>query len=59
MADGLSAAAVHHYAVPLLDLVGDRDRLLDWARAKGEDGIEQYWGAKNARSLDGLPGLGA
>ena len=47
------------YAVPLLDLVGDRDRLLDWARAKGEDGIEQYWGAKNARSLDGLPGLGA
>ena len=27
------------YAVPLMDLVGDRERLLDWARAKGDDGL--------------------
>jgi pyridoxamine 5'-phosphate oxidase-like protein len=31
------------YAVPLMDLVGDRDRLLDWAT--------------KAESIDGLPGL--
>jgi hypothetical protein len=45
------------YAVPLMDLVGDRDRLLEWSRAKGEDGIVQYRASKNAESIDGLPGL--
>ena len=47
------------YAVPLMDLVDDRDRLLDWAQGKGEEGIEAYWGTKNAESIDGLPGIGA
>jgi hypothetical protein len=47
------------YAVPLMDLVGDRERLLDWARAKGEDGLENYWKSKNAVSIDGIPGLTA
>ena len=47
------------YAVPLMDLVADRDRLIDWAKKKGDDGIEEYWGAKNAQSIDGLPGLPA
>lgn len=47
------------YAVPLMDLVSDRDRLLDWARAKGDDGLEDYRAAKNARSIDDLPGLSA
>jgi hypothetical protein len=45
------------YGVPLMDLVGDRDRLLEWATAKGDE-IPAYWSAKNARSVDGLPGLG-
>ncbi|GIU88803.1 MAG: hypothetical protein KatS3mg009_3318 [Acidimicrobiia bacterium] len=27
--------------VPLMDFVGHRDRLLDWARAKGEDGLRR------------------
>ena len=45
------------FAVPLMDLVGDRDRLLDWAVAKGEDGIVKYWASKNAESIDGMPGL--
>ena len=45
------------YAVPLMDLVSDRDRLLDWAHAKGDDGIVEYRASKNAVSIDGLPGL--
>jgi hypothetical protein len=47
------------YAVPLMDYVTDRERLLDWATAKGDDGIEQYWHTKNTASIDGLPGLRA
>jgi hypothetical protein len=45
------------YAVPLMDLVGDRDRLIEWAEKKGHDGLTDYWASKNAASLDGLPGL--
>jgi hypothetical protein len=45
------------YAVPLMDLVGDRDRLREWAQQKGDDGIRAYWGSRNAASIDGLPGL--
>ena len=44
------------YAVPLMDLVGDRDRLLDWATKKG-DALPDYWDSKNKESIDGLPGL--
>ena len=40
--------------VPLMDYVGQRDRLLDWARDKGEDGIRQYQKEKNSHSIDGL-----
>jgi hypothetical protein len=47
------------YAVPLMDLVGDRDRLLDWARAKGDEGLVEYRASKNARSIDGIAGLPA
>jgi hypothetical protein len=45
------------YAVPMMDLVSDRDRLLDWASAKGDDGLADYRASKNARSIDDLPGL--
>ena len=45
------------YAVPMMDLVSDRDRLLEWARAKGDDGLVDYRAAKNAPSIDELPGL--
>ena len=45
------------YAVPLMDYVSDRDRLLDWERAKGEDALVEYRANKNAVSIDGLPGL--
>jgi len=47
------------YAVPTMDLVDDRDRLIEWAKAKGDDGLVDYWANKNAVSIDGLPGLGA
>jgi hypothetical protein len=46
------------YAVPLMDLVSERDRLLDWERAKGEAALVEYRANKNAKSIDGLPGYG-
>jgi hypothetical protein len=47
------------YAVPMMDLVSDRDRLLEWARTKGDDGLVDYRASKNERSIDDLPGLPA
>jgi hypothetical protein len=44
------------YAVPLMELVSDRDQLLDWAAKKGDEKLEQYRHEKNATSIDGLPG---
>ncbi|MEJ2360987.1 MAG: pyridoxamine 5'-phosphate oxidase family protein [Gammaproteobacteria bacterium] len=46
------------FGVPLMELTGDRDMLLNWARKKGPDGISQYQRDKNARSIDGLPAPG-
>jgi hypothetical protein len=40
-----------------MDLVGDRDRLLDWSRAKGEDALVDYRAKKNSLSIDELPGI--
>ncbi len=45
------------YSVPRYDYVGERDTLVRWAEAKGEEGLAQYRAEKNTRSLDGLPGL--
>jgi hypothetical protein len=45
------------YAVPMMTLVDDRERLKEWAVKKGDDGIAAYWQSKNAQSIDGLPGL--
>jgi hypothetical protein len=45
------------YAVPMMDVVQERDRLVEWAEKKGDEGITAYWSSKNARSIDGLPGL--
>ncbi len=41
--------------VPLFDYRGDRDMLKSWAEKKGDEGIRQYWEAKNQVSLDGKP----
>ena len=43
------------YAVPLFDFVGQRDTLVRWAEAKGEDELESYKRQKNAASIDCLP----
>jgi len=45
------------YAVPRMNLVGDRDRLVQWSVRKGTDGLVAYRRETNARSIDGLPGI--
>lgn len=44
------------YAVPLMQEVGPRRALVDWATKKGDDGLVEYRATKNATSIDGLPG---
>lgn len=45
------------FGVPLMSYQGQRDTLDRWAAKKGEDGLDAYRAATNARSIDGLPGL--
>ena len=46
------------YAVPRYAYTAERETLVRWAESKGEEGLTRYRAAKNARSVDGLPGLG-
>jgi hypothetical protein len=41
--------------VPLFDYHGQRQQLVEWAKKKGPDGLEEYWERKNQVSLDGKP----
>lgn len=43
------------YGVPFFDYQDERPQMDAWARAKGPDGIEQYWRDKNQTSQDGFP----
>jgi hypothetical protein len=43
------------YGTPLFAYRGERPSLDNWARSKGEDGLEAYRREKNAVSIDGLP----
>lgn len=45
------------YSVPLMEFRQDRTRLDEWAAARTEEELEEYRARKNARSIDGLPGL--
>ena len=45
------------YSVPMMELVGHRDTLDQWAERKGADGLTDYWAEKNQVSIDGLPAL--
>jgi predicted pyridoxine 5'-phosphate oxidase superfamily flavin-nucleotide-binding protein len=44
------------YGVPLMEHQGPRTRLLEWADARGEEGLEEYRANRNATSISGLPG---
>jgi len=46
------------YGVPLYQFDQDRTQLEAWCDRKGADGLRTYQLEKNARSVDGLPGLG-
>ena len=45
------------YGVPMMGFVADREAMPKWAEKKGPEGIIEYQRTKNARSLDGLPGV--
>lgn len=45
------------FGVPEMTLKGSREQLLEWATRKGSGGLVEYRAEKNARSIDGLPGL--
>jgi Pyridoxamine 5'-phosphate oxidase len=45
------------YGVPRMELLGDREQLLDSARRKGPEKLAEYRTRRNAHSIDGLPGL--
>ncbi len=45
------------FGVPLMAFEGDRSTLDKYSERKGPEGLEEYKRAKNAASLDGLPGL--
>ena len=43
------------YGVPIYEFKEERQKIIDWATKKGEQGIKEYWEAKNLKSIDGLP----
>jgi len=43
------------YGTPLFAYGGERPSLDNWARSKGEDGLDAYRREKNVVSIDGLP----
>ena len=45
------------YGVPLMTFERERDTMRKWAEKKGPEGVAQYQRDKNARSLDGHPGV--
>lgn len=42
------------YSIPFFQYAGERDTLVKWADAKGEE-LPAYWEQKNMTSIDGLP----
>ncbi len=42
-------------AVPYYAYTGERQQLSDLARKLGDDGLKEYWAAKNQTSIDGIP----
>lgn len=42
-------------SIPYYEYLGEREILNDWARAKSNQEIKEYWKDRNASSIDGLP----
>lgn len=42
------------FGVPFMDFVDQRERLIEYAEKKGEEGMAEYRVSKNAESIDGL-----
>jgi hypothetical protein len=45
------------YGVPVMTFDHHRENITHWTETKGPEGLVAYRAEKNARSLDGLPGL--
>ena len=45
------------FGVPKYEYARERRGLTTWAESKGIEGLAQYRGEKNSKSIDGLPGL--
>lgn len=43
------------YAVPFMEFKAERDTLYDYWDKRGPEGVREYWGERNARTIDGLP----
>jgi hypothetical protein len=43
------------YGVPLMETVGQRELMDNWATKKGEEGLAVYHAEKNLESIDGFP----
>lgn len=43
------------YGVPIYEFKEERETIIEWATKKGEQGVYEYWEAKNIKSIDGLP----
>ena len=46
------------YAVPVMELVAERDLLTQWTERKTTEQLAAYRAERNAVSIDGLPALG-
>lgn len=42
-------------SVPFFEYIGEREQLKNWAIAKGESGIADYWKQKNQFTIDNIP----
>lgn len=43
------------FGVPIYEFQQERQTLINWANKKGKQGIQEYWQAKNQKSIDNLP----
>ena len=50
-----SAQSSCGFAVPFYEYREDREQLIQWAEAKGEQGLVEYRAKRNRESIDGLP----